>query len=73
MVFFRQGKRLQQAVAHAMKCPHATESDRMLWESYKDGATMPHETVAVLCQHLSQCQGLFMFHHQSGAIMLACD
>lgn len=58
MVFFRPGERLHQAVAHAMRCPHATDSDRAMWSTYEAGATMPHETVAALCQHLFSCPGL---------------
>ena len=55
MVFFTQGQRLREAVAHAARCSGVAPSDREMWRSYEGGATMPHETVAALCAHLAGC------------------
>lgn len=55
MVFFTQGPRLREAVAHAAQCCGTAEADREMWRSYEGGATMPHETVAALCAHLAAC------------------
>ena len=58
MVFFRAGRRLHEAIVHGMRCRKLSSSDKAVWASYESGATMPHETVAVLCEHLAHCDGL---------------